>query len=274
MPFTLAEQMLFTTAKVTGFNGAAQVGTGTAFLWRIDEGVGHVDLLVTNKHVIEGCDRIQAVFHSALASDTSRPSGTHIVLGMTIHPDGVFPHPDPSVDLVALGFSNLQDDALARGTPLFFRSLSADNVPVDWENFDAIEDVTMVGYPRGLADTTNNRPIVRRGITATALSVPYEGRDEFMVDIACFPGSSGSPVFINQLGYVDKSTGNYMLDARRFFFVGVLYAGPQITNRGEIRLSTQPSVEVAAMMHLGQVIRSTQMKAIDKIVRAKLGLAV
>lgn len=36
----------------------------------------------------------------------------------------------------------------------------------------------------------------RRGITATNINFDYNGKKEFVIDAACFPGSSGFPVFI------------------------------------------------------------------------------
>jgi hypothetical protein len=128
----------------------------------------------------------------------------------------------------------------------------------------------MVGCPRGIYDAANNFPIVRRGITATSIGRDYSGRPEFMVDMACFPGSSGSPVFINQLGFVDRNTNAYMVDGRRFFFVGILYSGPLITNEGTVVFGAQPRIEVAAMMHLGQVIRTSEMLQIDALLKAKI----
>ncbi len=64
----------------------------------------------------------------------------------------------------------------------------------------------MVGYPVGLWDSVNNMPILRRGSTATLLDWTYEGRQEFVIDAACFPGSSGSPVFKYTVGdYIQQT---------------------------------------------------------------------
>lgn len=92
-----------------------------------------------------------------------------------------------------------------------------------------------------------------------------------MVDMACFPGSSGSPVFIyDRNGYRDRRTNTYNMGQQRIVFVGILYAGPQITNNGQIILGQQPRVMVAAMMHLGNVIRSSALHAIDAELRRRL----
>ena len=88
--------------------------------------------------------------------------------------------------------------------------------------------------------------------------------------MTCFPGSSGSPVFIyDRNGYLDRRTGNYNMGLQRIVFVGILYAGPQIANNGQIILGQQPRVMVAAMMHLGNVIRSSALHAIDTEIRRR-----
>ena len=71
---------------------------------------------------------------------------------------------------------------------------------------------TMVGYPNGLWDTKNDLPIIRRGITATPAFRDYCGRDEFLIDAACFPGSSGSPVFILNQG-LHTTSGAILISA-------------------------------------------------------------
>ena len=87
-----------------------------------------------------------------------------------------------------------------------------------------IEDIVMVGYPNGLWDKKNNRPIFRRGVTATHPYYNYDDKKEFLVDIACYPGSSGSPILIANEGmYYDKSSGS-LIAQDRIFLLGVNYA--------------------------------------------------
>lgn len=74
------------------------------------------------------------------------------------------------------------------GKPLFFVTFNKGSLPPadQWNKFDAIERVTMVGCPRGLFDDINNMPIVRSGATATDIAKNFQGKNEFMVDMACF----------------------------------------------------------------------------------------
>jgi hypothetical protein len=265
---TLADELLYTTVNLTGLQQGAAIGSGTGFFWLIPFGDDRGAIsIVTNRHVVEGCDQLIAVCHNANPDQTG-PSGTFSNQLLNLSRSSVIPHPDPNVDLCGIHFGPVLNEAAAAGAPLFHKSVQARDVPMDavWSRFDSIEDVFMVGYPRGIYDTHNNLPIVRRGITATPLGRRFEGRDEFMVDMACFPGSSGSPVFMMSTSHIDREARAHVIGGR-FFFLGVLYGGPIITNEGQIVLSQQPRVQVAAMMHLGQVIRSSALLTLEEELR-------
>ena len=98
-------------------------------------------------------------------------------------------------------------------------------------NLGALEEIVMVGYPIGLWDAANNMPLFRRGITATHPNIDYEGRPDFVIDAACFPGSSWSPALLFNQGAYTTRQGTY-LGSPRLKLLGVLYAGPQFTASG------------------------------------------
>jgi hypothetical protein len=115
----------------------------------------------------------------------------------------------------------------------------------------------MVGYPNSIWDRFNNRPIYRKGITGTSIKYRYENKPVFLIDVATFPGSSGSPVFVyNPYGFV--SNGEYHWK-RRSVLVGIAYAVFNHVAVGQVQqipinrmaLSTYISVP----NHLGLAIR-------------------
>ena len=125
------------------------------------------------------------------------------------------------------------------------------------EELNAAEDILMVGYPNGLWDAKNNYPLMRRGITASHPGVDFDvnGIGTCVVDVACFPGSSGSPVFVYNNGTIIDKSGNVSI-ASRIFFLGVLYAGPVYQTDGnivikEIPTANIPLAEVNLMLNLG-----------------------
>ncbi len=265
---TLAENLLYTTIKLIAFKGGTPTSTGTGFMFAFaQDGNQIVPCIVTNKHVVNGADMIRARLHFG---KDDQPTGEYVDCNFDISGGVPFWHPNPDIDLCAFAYADIIRQAESQGKTIFFRHLDMSLVPEDddWPYFDALEEVTMIGCPNGLADEVNNLPISRRGITATSLGKDYNGKPEFMVDMACFPGSSGSPIFIyDRNGYLDRKANTYNMGTQRIKLVGILYSGPLISNDGRIVLSHMPRVEVASMMHLGNAIRASELRVLDRLIR-------
>jgi len=164
---------------------------------------------------------------------------------------------------------------------LFYVGL--DGVPSDDElkKLDAIEEVIMVGYPNGLWDHVNNLPLIRRGITASHPGVDYQiegqvGPGVTVIDSACFPGSSGSPVFVYNQGMIWNKSGA-VTPGSRVIFLGVLFSGPAWQQDGRIVVKniptkTVPVAEIHTMINLGYVIKPREVIALGKQLYANHGL--
>jgi hypothetical protein len=199
-----------------------------------------------------------------------KPTGEFVNCDFDISVGVPFWHPNPDIDLCAFAYADIIRQAQNHGKAIFFRHLDMNIVPEndDWEYFDALEEVMMIGCPNGISDEVNNLPISRRGITATSLTKDYNGKPEFMVDMACFPGSSGSPIFLyDRNGYLDRKKNSYNIGAQRIKLVGVLYSGPLIANDGRIVLTQMPRVEISSMMHLGNAIKTSELHVLDQMIR-------
>lgn len=272
MPLTPVEQMLYSATRITSYRGGSLLSFGTGFFYVVNLEDGRsTTLLVTNRHVLEKCDRIDLSL--PIRDENKEPSRTFHKWQLELRGNPIS-HPNTNVDLAVISITHLhRTTSDGRKEFPFYVALHREAIPSEdtWAAFDAIEEVTMVGCPNGLFDEANNLPIIRRGITATHPSKNYQGREEFMVDLACFPGSSGSPVFLYSTGAsYDRNSGGYSLGEIRRFLLGILYSGPTINQRGEITLHRQPTISVAAMMHLGIVIKSTQLLAFDSLVRQQV----
>lgn len=141
---------------------------------------------------------------------------------------GIIYHPDSNIDLCAIPIFLFLEYRHQSGENFFLRTINHDLIPTEtqWKSIEPIEEIFMIGYPDGLWDEHNNMPIVRRGITATAPYLNYNGKREFLIDAACFPGSSGSPVFLcNNGSYVDKAQKDIIIGSR-IHFLGIVYKGP------------------------------------------------
>lgn len=271
---TPSEQLTFSTARIECQMTDGSIGTGTGFFYRCrDDGDRHIPVLVTNKHVITGS--ITGRFHLTLIKSDGLPDiGRHIFLELNGFEQRWIPHPDPNVDLCVMPVAPLLQEAAKAGHRFFYVSLDKKLIPTleELNDLGALEDVIMIGYPNGIWDPKNNMPIIRRGVTATHPNLDYEGRSEFMIDAACFPGSSGSPVFLYNINGWTTRTGDIMMGGIRIKLLGLLYAGPQHTTEGEIRIINVPTQQRAVAIsaipnNLGLVIKSSRLQEMDEFLK-------
>lgn len=261
-----SEQLLYTTTRIVAELEGGEVCTGTGFFFDfLRLGDLSVPAIVTNKHVVRGSKKTNFVLN------TRTPDGTMAPERISVEAPGehgwIF-HPDENIDLCIFPVASYLAKAREGGFEPFFKAFDSSMIPVEHnaENISCIATVTMIGYPKGLWDEVNNLPIVRQGITATPYKFDYQGRKEFMIDAACFPGSSGSPIVIFDEGVVVEG-GNINLGAFRTAFLGVLSSGPQMTAQGDIVFDAGPHVEVRTMMNLGYAIKAERLLDFEPILR-------
>lgn len=239
---SIYEQLAFCTARIEteDFSGNSYSGTGFFFMLNIKG--QNVPLLVTNKHVVRGMKK--GKFLCTVADENGNPDySNHFVFNVENEFERMWTfHPQDDVDLCALAIAPLVRAASIQGKNLFYRTLEESFIPnsTTLKDLDAVEEVVMIGYPNGLWDQVNNMPIIRRGITATNVTLDYNGKKEFLIDAACFPGSSGSPVLICNVGGYTSKFGNLNWGKSRVFLLGILYAGPQMRVTGDLQLITVP----------------------------------
>ena len=155
------------------------------------------------------------------------------------------------------------------GIRFFFTTMDKSLIPSAEEIDDmlGLETVTMVGYPNGLWDHVNNLPIFRRGVLATDYKRDWNGKKEFLIDAACFPGSSGSPVMLLDIGGFHTKKAMHV-GAARVKLLGVLYAGPQHTIHGKVQVVVVPTQHNAVAIagipnNLGIIIKAEQLLAFE-----------
>jgi hypothetical protein len=226
----------------------------------------HVPAIVSNKHVIKGAHTGQ--IHITLRKPgTQEPDlGNHIAVPIDQFEGRWLPHPDPDVDLAVLPIAPLLQQLQSQNMQPHFIPLETGLIAdaAFLQDLCAVEDIAMVGYPTGLWDSKHNLPIVRRGSTATPPYVDFDGKPLFMIDCACFPGSSGSPVLLYNVGtYMHKNGGTVV--GQRVKLLGVLFAGPQFTATGEIVVepvptAMQPVAKSRIPTNLGLCVKAEQLR--------------
>ncbi len=216
---SLAKRLLFNTVRVDTVLEDGSEGSGTAFVVSHSHPRGNFQFVVTNRHLVEGVRQGGLVFSQGWHGQPLL--GRRFQLNIEEFPQAWFLHPDPSVDLAVVPLRPLEAAARERGIELYYHAIDTRLAPDAQRlaTLDALEEVLFVGYPSGVWDQVNLMPILRRGTTATPIALDFEGRPEFLIDAAVYPGSSGSPVFVVSPEAMRTGAG-----ARKFLFAGVIAA--------------------------------------------------
>jgi hypothetical protein len=155
---------------------------------------------------------------------------------------GWIDHPDPSIDLTIFPCVQMLENLATDGHNVYWIGLDPNLIPTDkeFEDLTPVEEVLIVGYPIGRWDQKNNSPIFRRGITATAPYLDFSGKQEFLIDAAISPGSSGSPVLsFNQGSWQARGGGTSI--GTRIRLLGVNYAVMSYKTTEEIVVEQTPT---------------------------------
>lgn len=273
MNLTPSEQLTFSTIRIECILENGDVSTGTGFFFRfLESGENHVPAIITNKHVIDGA--ITGSFFLSSSDENGYLAGNHRPITFDQFEQRWIKHPDPEVDLCMLPIAEVLTLFVSTfGQSPFFVALNRSLILSEQEmqNLTALEEIIMIGYPNGIWDRFNNQPIIRRGVTATHPTLLYEGRHEFLVDAACFPGSSGSPIFLFNLGSFASRDGGLVIGSR-IKLLGILYAGPQHTATGEIEIVNVPTQQKQMAIsripnNLGLVIRAQRVLDFENILQ-------
>lgn len=189
-PKAFTEQILFHTVRIE-----CDGSTGTGFIFAFHNKINlPIPVIVTNKHVV-GFKKLHKVEFSLHHKDASG-----MILKDAIkcewESDWIH-HPNNEIDLCCTLYEPINRAAKEKGIDLYVTSCADDMVCTDEElnDMQTVNDVLMVGYPDGLFDKIHNLPLIRKGITATHPAIDYDGKSLGIVDMGCYYGSSGSPVF-------------------------------------------------------------------------------
>lgn len=253
--FQATTQLMFSTIRISTSYPDGATGSGTGFFYSDNHSENKgIDYLITNKHVVDGASEINLRFHGEPEGQKNNLTiNKSVEVLITSKEDVWFRHPDPEIDICAARVLDILSIEKINIDNIFYFAISDSSVPEleEMERYPAVLGVSMIGYPNGLWDEVHNMPLIRLGSTATNPVIDFNGSQETVIDIACFPGSSGSPIMFH-----DRS---YFASASRF--LGVLYAGPVMTSEGDVKveaISTQKRMytEIDVMINLGYVIKS------------------
>ncbi len=269
----LSEQLMHNTARLVTFDASGESSSGTGFFFQFKLNDNKfVPVLITNRHMLEG--RVNAQLCFTCSEQNTPKYGSYEKYTILDLQTLVAYHPEPAVDLAAIYVGGIANDMITKGKPPYYVVMREEDLPSreDIESLTCFEEVLMVGYPNGLWDSVNNLPIARHGYTATPYARDYEARKEFVIDAACFPGSSGSPVYLYNSGAFGTRTGAKM--GSRCKLLGLLYAGPVQVQQGRLEVvaisTAQQIVPISqSPVHLGFCIKASEILKLDPTVRAR-----
>lgn len=263
IPRILNDELLYTTVRIQ-----TNIGTGTGFFFSFKaNGNQHFPVIITNKHVVEGATHGKFLVHEATKNEEKAlPTNKSFTFEVPNFLPRWVMHPDKNVDLCAMPSLSI-DDLLSKDNRFAYTQVfKEENIWTDEHllKFPIAEDILMVGYPKGLWDEFNLLPLVRRGIAASHPALDYGGKSEFVIDAACFPGSSGSPVI--------GTIGNQVV------LLGVLHAGPIHDARGrvyikDIPLFWKPKISTHMIIHLGYVVKAKELLVLKEVLFKKYNIA-
>ncbi len=266
---SLFEQLLFTTVRIKTTIPKGN-STGTGFIFNYVHNGKSFPFLVSNKHVVE--NSIEGWIEFNLAKDNQPDLGNIHTIHYNNFRNQWFFHPNPEVDVAISPLGPIVNQLAKNNIAIFYRSISNDIVPTEevLKEIDAVEDVIIVGYPNGLYDTKHLLPIVRKGITATPANIDFDNQPKFLIDASIFPGSSGSPVFICNVGSFTKKGENTLYAGNRIIFLGIVasvYVRTDMNQLEIIQIPTKdiPVVKSSQMIDLGIVYKASCITEVIEI---------
>lgn len=264
-PKDIAEQLISSTVKLSINDGEA-IGTGFFYKAAEEENGDFKPVIVSNRHVFQEAENVQLTL--TFLNDKKEHYLQNFVLGNI--KDLVIFHPNKNVDLAVIPIPGLLKIFLAQGHTPDSVFLNKSLIPNqrDLEDISAIEDIYIVGYPNGFMDEINNRPLVRKGITASDFKLDYNGEKKFLVDSAIFSGSSGSPVLIYNKGGFYDAAGNFQFGKSRVLLLGINSAVMIQDLNGELIEEDSPTKKITVSrmpIGLGIIVKSELLKDFDFI---------
>ena len=247
---------------------------GTGFLFNLfNAGNFAVPVIITNRHVVEGWDQCTFAFAGSLA-DGSPDLKNHIPIQINNFKTGWIPHSD--ADLVIIPIGQILNDLKQQGKAPFTIALEPNLIPTDDElkSLMPVEQILTVGFPGQLWDDVHNLPVFHRGFTSTAPYIDFKGKKEFLIDIATWPGASGSPVMLYNEGSWVERNGGTKLGGIRIKLLGVVYGVAVQDVTGNVLIQNAPiqfvaPSSMAVPTNLGACIQASMILEFEPLLVSK-----
>ena len=236
---TVYEQLLYTTLRIECKNSEGRVTSiGTGFLLSRPVGENQYKLyLISNKHVLIGIPNTAISF---TCKENGEPKHGH---KQELNLQGidriVKGHPNPNVDIAAMDCTEL---FITMEDKIYYKYV----------------DYSMLADFHEPEDMANNLPLIRTGMISSHPQYDFNGQPEFVIDAQVFPGSSGSPVYID-LTFENFKNGQIVVGQRKLKLLGIV-AMTMIRNNTLQAIPTGTNYITQEVLGLGIVFKSTAIK--------------
>jgi hypothetical protein len=272
-PRTMSRSLLHSTVRLEVVK-PNELATGTGFLYTFQNetnDIFSIPVIVTCWHVVDG-GVAGRFFISQPSTNASWPETNRIGIGIPYFQNAWIRHPDTNVDLAIMPIAPMLHALQNTGNKIDIAPLNSRLIPSEEEvrGYGVFQEVKFIGYPIGIWDEKNNLPVIRRGMTATDPVVDYNGKSEFLIDAAVFPGSSGSPVIIAEEG--PHIQGIAMIGGSTLRFMGIVSECAYYTSDGKVEIVAIPStfdmkVHTGIPANLGVVIKANRLNDFNAILQ-------
>lgn len=267
-PSTFSEQLLYQTIRI---ECSGNCGTGFIFGFKIGDDE-YIPVILTNKHVVDNLERNSVKFW--LHTKDSDGNVKKDIIRYDWDCEWIF-HPDENIDLCCSLFMPMVNEAKLNGTDVFFTTCTEDLVPDDSDltEMQTVNDILMVGYPNGLYDPQNYLPLIRKGITASHPALDFGDESIGVLDIGCFDGSSGSPIYTYPGLYDYKKSTGISIGSARTFLLGIFFGGASenvdgvVSARKPITKKYKSSTEI--WLNIGYYVKSKEINVLKNMLLEK-----
>ena len=229
---------IFACHRVVTFQGNNISGFGTGFFLSLKCSDGRdVAFFVTNRHVISGATHFEITLNKRDDTDIYRFSiGKKFQLKISsVCGFSDMISEDEHIDIALIDITNF---ALDLGKEYLFQAIDNDQIVEknSEKEISPLRSVCMIGCPKGIYDEFNNIAIARSGFLASIFEIDYNNKPWFAIDIAAYPGSSGSPVFAIDYGFAAQPSGVTKAGIYQIQLLGLLFGGPIPVNEQKVEI--------------------------------------
>jgi hypothetical protein len=236
--WTFLASATFACHRIVAFINGSPTSMGTGFIALLPTKNGvKLPFLVTNRHVVEGSSYLEIRINLRDDSNTYR-----IVPGrsetFTIRSNCGFHDCINENDDIDLALINITEIALRHGTEFLFQAIDSNQILdiTDEKSVAPLRSICMIGCPKGIYDEHNNVAIARSGFLSSVFELDFNSKPWFAIDIASYPGSSGSPIFEIDFGFSPEPSGNTKAGIYQIRLLGILFGAPIVRESDRVEI--------------------------------------